>query len=202
MLYSALNQLILKGAAIDSMVKKIVGEEVYDAAKAQLATRDLQGGLTDDEQVALYAWTMDTGKEALYVRINRALRTGEGMDELAPLIEAIESGLDKLPNFEGVGYRSVKETPMGKEAYRVFMQEHNVGNIVTYDGLTATSIDKNNVLRGRLKFTVWVKSGADISGFSSKPEQLEVLIKSSAKFQVLRNETRPSGAIDIWLQQL
>jgi hypothetical protein len=56
------------------MVKQATGKETYDTAKTALSTRNLPNGLTEEEQVALYAWTMDTGNNALYMRINAALR--------------------------------------------------------------------------------------------------------------------------------
>ena len=118
------------------------------------------------------------------------------------LIALMQSALAKLPNYEGTVYRAVKERPLGKKGYTTFMNEHSAGHVVNYMGFTATSQIPEQILRGRLKLTIFTKNGVDISAFSSKPEQKEVLISANAQFQILEKKTRPSGAIDIWLQHL
>ena len=69
---------------MEDRLKQVVSAMVYQMAKAELESRRLDTGLTEAERVALYVWTMDTGSDALFKRINHAMRTGEGFDELEP----------------------------------------------------------------------------------------------------------------------
>ena len=193
---------MLKAAAISEAIKKAIGQEAYDTAKTELSARKLPSGLTEEEQVALYAWTLDTGKEALYVRVNKALRTGDGLDNLKPLIDAMESGLDKLPSFTGEVYRGVKESRLGKEGLAEFLTQHEIGKIVEYPGFTSATQIYEESLRGRLKLYIDSVHGKNISAFSDKPDQQETLFKTNSRFEVVENRIKENGVIQIWLIQL
>lgn len=200
-LYSSLKNPMSKAMSIDEAIMKAIGKEAYDTAKAELSTRNLLSRLSEEEQVSLYAWTMDTGKNALYMRINAAFRTGEGIDELKPLIDAMESGLSKLPDYSGEVFRGVKESRLGKQGFRDFVSLHKVGNTIEYTGFTSSTMDYTESLRGRLKLRISSVAGKSIADFSVKPEQQEALSKTGSKFKVADKTTRADGVIEIWLIQ-
>lgn len=201
MLYSAMGQLVSEYTAITTMIRQAIGPEAYDAAKAELATRNLPGNLSEAEQVALYAWTMDTNKDALYVRVNSDLRAAGGGEAWRSLVEIIESGLSKLPNYVGEVFRGVKESRLGKQGFNDLVSSHKVGVTVEYAGFTSSTVDYTESLRGRLKLRISSVSGKSIADFSVKPSQQEVLFKTGSKFKVADKTVRADGVVEIWLIQ-
>ncbi len=88
--------------------------------------------LTRHEYMSIGAWTMS----GVYQRINSALRSNDRsrICDVAPIAKEIMNGLEKLPSFKGTVYRG-SSLPLKVE------QEHQIGNIVEYTGLTSTTVD-------------------------------------------------------------
>ena len=185
---------------MEDRLKQVVSAMVYQMAKAELESRRLDTGLTEAERVALYVWTMDTGSDPLFKRINHAMRTGEGFDELEPMIALMQSALAKLPNYEGKVYRAVKRGGFSG-GFPSFDAAHKLDNIVVYKGFTGTSKYSDNALNGNIFCYINSKSGKDISSFSSKPYQGEILFASNVIFDV-NGRASTGKVVKLWLQEL
>ena len=140
-------------------------------------------GVTLEEAVALHTYTT----QAFY-GINRQIREHmadpqnvEMTPEVAELKEKFESGLAKLPSFEGTLYRGAKlPENVGLE--------HQVGNTITTTGLYSTTADPDQEFRDiNYSIEIQVKAdsgGKDISMFSNIPEEAEVAFPTGTQFQV------------------
>ena len=150
----------------------LVSRETYDDARATLQARTLppdivDAGLTEAEQVALHLWTRDTGQDAWFQQINRALRSGneDDLQRLQPLIEAIRSGLEKLPPFEGTVYRGIKERGFQGD-FSKWIDGLQAGVVIDEPGFMGASCAIEQSLRGRVKLIIMGKNGRDISALS------------------------------------
>lgn len=184
----------------ENKLKQIIGAAVYCQAMQGLAARNLSNVLTEAEQVALYAWTLDTGNDALFRRINHALRTGEAFDELEPMIALMRSALDKLPNYEGTVYRAVKRADFSGK-FPKFDNDHVPFNYVMYNGFTGTSKQIEGTLRGNIRINIKSLTGKDISLFSRIPEQKEILFPLDSIFYI-EKRVNFRKEIELWLLEL
>lgn len=195
----------------ESVIRKSVGDDAWNIAVSELSSRVLptevaSAGLTMAEQVALYTWTLDTSNGPWFSRINRVLRMADvSSAEVAtvrPLIDGIQSALDKLPAYEGVVYRAIKQAGMTTDEWNAFLSQFVVGDSVALKGLSGSSADFSRMLRGRVRMTIISKTGRDISSLSNKPEQNEVLFQHNARIEIEKVEFTKEGAIRIWALQI
>lgn len=195
----------------ETFIRQSVGDAAWSAAVADLSSRVFPPalavvGLTMAEQVALYTWTLDTSKGPWFSRINRVLRMAETSSEefetVWPLVAGIKSALDKLPPFEGVVYRAVKETPMDSATLSWFKEAYQPGKVILLDGFTSTSIDRLQILRGRFILSMDIVNGKDISALSSKPLQQEVLLGHGSRIEIDEVEAQPNGVVKIWAHEI
>ncbi len=184
----------------ESKLKLILGSAVYNQARQALAVRKIDSPLTEAEQVALYAWTLDTGNDALFRKINNSLRTGEGIDELEPMIALMSSALDKLPNYEGKVYRAIKRGDFSGK-FPKFDNNHVPFNYVMYKGFTGTSKNIEGTLRGNIRLNIKSLTGKDISAFSRIPAQKEILFLPDSVFYI-ENRVNFRKEIELWLLEL
>ena len=189
-------------------LRHLVSGEVFDDARAILQARTLppdivNAGLTDAEQVALHLWTRDTGQDAWFQQINRALRSGneDDLKRLQPLIEAMRNGLEKLPPFEGTVYRGIKERGFQGD-FPQWVERLQPKAMIEDLGFAGSSVDPEQKLRGRVKWIIRSKAGKDISALSNKPEQTEVLFGDGSKFMIDRVNIKQNGVIEIWATQI
>ncbi|MBK6999332.1 MAG: hypothetical protein IPH35_04980 [Rhodoferax sp.] len=158
------------------------------------------------EQVALYTWTLDTSKGPWFSRINRVLRMADtSSTEVAtvqPLIDGIQSALEKLPPFEGVVYRAVKQAKMQAEEWSAFLSQFVVDGTVSLQGLSGCTANASEMLRGRARMTIISRTGRDISSLSSKPGQSEVLLSHGTSVVIDLVEYTENGAIKIWAHEM
>ena len=189
-------------------LRHLVSGEVFDDARAILQARTLppdivNAGLTDAEQVALHLWTRDTGQDAWFQQINRALRSGneDDLKRLQPLIEAMRNGLEKLPRFEGTVYRGIKERGFQGD-FPQWVERLQPKEMIEDLGFAGSSVDPEQKLRGRVKWIIRSKAGKDISALSNKPEQTEVLFGDGSKFMIDRVNIKQNGVIEIWATQI
>ena len=184
----------------ESKLKLILGSAVYNQARQALAVRKIDSPLTEAEQVVLYAWTLDTGNDALFRKINNSLRTGEGIDELEPMIALMSSALDKLPNYEGKVYRAIKRGDFSGK-FPKFDNNHVPFNYVMYKGFTGTSKNIEGTLRGNIRLNIKSLTGKDISAFSRIPAQKEILFLPDSVFYI-ENRVNFRKEIELWLLEL
>ena len=193
---------------MENDLRNLVSSETYEATRATLQARTLpptvvDAGLTEAEQVALHLWTQDTGWDAWFQQINRALRSSDvgALKRLQPLIDAMRSGLDKLPPFEGMVYRGVKERGFQGD-FQQWVERLQPKEMIEDLGFAGSSVDPEQKLRGRVKWIIQSKTGKDIGALSNKPEQTEVLFGDGSKFMIDRVNIKQNGVIEIWATQL
>jgi SPP1 gp7 family putative phage head morphogenesis protein len=195
----------------ETFIKQSIGLSAWDAATLDLSARKLppgvvSAGLTMAEQVSLYTWTLDTSKGPWFSRINRVLRMGDvdsaEFETVWPLVAGIKSAMDKLPPFEGMVYRAIKERGMTAHQLAWFNDAYKIDSNIALEGYSGTSKDLLQILKGRYKLTIMSKTGRDISAFSSKADQAEVLIPHGAVIRVTRVLTQENGVIRIWADEI
>ena len=195
----------------ETFIRHSVGDQAWDEAVRILSGRTMpqaviNAGLSMAEQVALYTWTLDTSKGPWFTRINRVLRMGETdsaeFEAVWPLVAAIKSALGKLPPFEGMVYRAIKESGMTAQQLAWFKDAYQPGQLVAIEGFAGTSKDQLQMLRGRFKLVVNSKTGRDISAFSAKADQDEVLIAHGAVISVTQVQRSKQGATWIWADEI
>lgn len=129
-------------AAAMAALRAIAGDARMDTAVAAIGALQLPGAMTESQAVALHLWSQDTGGDALYVRVGRALR-GDA-NELAavrPLIASIDAALRGVPHTAGIvqAFRGMKPFP-DADLWRQFLVAHRrVGAVVEWRGYVATS---------------------------------------------------------------
>lgn len=195
----------------ETFIRQSVGDDAWHTAVADLSSRALPpavvaAGLTMAEQVALYTWTRDTSKGPWFSRINRVLRMAHinsaEFETVWPLVAGIKSALDKLPPFEGVVYRAIKESGMTAHQLAWFKDAYQPGKRVVFEGFAGTAKNQLQMLRGRFKLVIASKTGRDISALSSKPDQSEVLMRHATIFEIEKVSPTPHGAVNIWAREI
>lgn len=136
-------------------------------------------GLSEEELSALKFYS-NSG----YGCLNSYLRSTDHRDEnIDYMIQVMNSGLDKLPSYQGVVKRGASLPDSIREA-------HSVGTVLEYDAFTSTST--NHGFSGKDMFIIQSQSGKPIMGFSSHRSENEVLFKSGTKFKIL-DKTEKDG---------
>lgn len=117
-----------------------------------------------------------------YVNVNKCLREGKPLSkEDAKICQNLNSALEKIPKYSGKLQRVLS---LKGNALKRFLDEHVVGQIVTYLAFTSTSASKKEQVKGNVKIYIDdAQNGADIREFNTL--QLEVLYKTNASFFVL-----------------
>ena len=194
----------------DDLMQRSLGAQLFNNAAVFVSSRALPAeaataGLTLAEKVALHVWTLDTSPEPWFARINAMMRmkdvTAQELQAVMPVAHALLSGLQKLPPFVGTAYRSVKERPIGAEAFERFVREHETLPEVYHSGFVGASAFEGGELRGRAKLIIASTTGRDISSLSAKPEQAEVLFAPPLRLAPQR-VIREGKVVRIWVREI
>jgi hypothetical protein len=190
----------------ETQIRYAIGDASYNDARRDLNARHLAGdalALSEYERIAVYTWTKDTDGEAWFRRINRAMR-GEVSDsvevgKILPLANALQSGLAKLPPFEGVVYRGVRKS--GFAGYDEHLAQFNTGDDVILLGFSAASIERDAMFVGDLTLVLRSLAGKEITGLSAHPKEREVLFSQDSLFAVKRVVSQAGGKVEAWASQ-
>lgn len=107
------------------------------------------------------------------------------------LVDNIDKGLDKLPNYDKTTYRQIGFDLQGKEEYNKFINQHKTNKYINYEQYTSTSKNYNDyeVLDNlKVELTIDGKTGKDIRGLAGVKEENEVLFKRNTWFEVVKVE--------------
>ncbi|MEU0540323.1 ADP-ribosyltransferase [Nocardia sp. NPDC005978] len=114
----------------------------------------------------------------VYTDLNNRLRNDIPLDpEQQRIADDISAGLSKLPPFEGTVWRA---TSLDAEQLARYVE----GAIVPEPSFTSTSADARRTFTGNVEFVMHSKSGRDVTEFSSRPQEKEVLFDRNATFEV------------------
>lgn len=133
--------------------------------------------LSKIDECAIYDY-MSSG---VAYKTNYLLRKGEELpEELKVVSEALDNALNKLPDYHGTVYRSLRSDYLDN-GIDEFLTQHEVGKVVTYDAYTSTS---KSVYDPNMDIQIVMKSkkGKDISRWNGNED--EVLFKKKSKFIV------------------
>ena len=117
--------------------------------------------------------------------LNGKLRSSQGNIETLDendrrFVETIDRALDNSKNYRGTVYRTLDFH--FDEDYRSFINEHKVGEIVTYPAYTSTSTTKSYDPETKVLLAIDSKHGKDIRAINS--EEKEILYPRESSFLV------------------
>ena len=190
----------------DDLMRRSLGPALFDSASVAVLARVLPptvaaAGLTLAEKVAIHVWTLDTSGEPWFARINALMRmqdiAPDEFEAVMPVAHALMSALRKLPPFSGVVHRGLKQSQV-PGSFDAFVDAHSTGAQVYHPGFIGASQTPTQRLRGRVELIIDSATGRDISHFSVKPEQREVLFYPPVWLTVVSREVLSSGVVKIW----
>ncbi|EQC50508.1 ADP-ribosyltransferase [Bacteriovorax sp. DB6_IX] len=147
-------------------------------------SKKLYNTLLVEEVLGIYGYTTND----FYKHLNRTLRSGKVADKkkYGKLIDVINTGLDKLPNFKGEVVRFEKKKSISR---------FGVGKIKTFKAYTSTSKKKDFCWKGNVKFRIKSKTGKFIGMISAYKSEQEVLFPPKKKFKVIKVKKAPKDAV-------
>ncbi|MDE3964542.1 ADP-ribosyltransferase domain-containing protein [Glaesserella parasuis] len=149
--------------------------------------------LTEEEGLAIYAYTTN-----LYRKINTKMRNGKLTPKDTGFIAVLQTGLSRLPSFEGITYRRIKELK-GFDFTR-----YKKGSVITESAFTSSSKKESLTRFGEyVVFEIYGKNGKSITRLSKYPYQYEVLFNENSRFLVEDYDDKSKrGVIRITLKEL
>lgn len=153
----------------------------------------------EEETKAIMLYSSEEGLEDAdisYKQINKPLREHQEIDEVQQLTMAhIDSGLQKLPEYDGKVYRGVTAPGEFEDANDFISKKYPVGQVVRDEAYMSTSYDEltpfgfaTDPLYGEEKravlFEIDSKTGRDISQISGRLAEKEVLFMRNTRFNV------------------
>lgn len=133
--------------------------------------------------------------------LNEKLRKGIPLNiQDAQLVNNIDSGLKKLPNYEKVTHRQIGFDMQGEKAYNDFIDNHKNNKYINYGQYTSTSkyygdyeVDDNL----KIELTIDGKTGKDIRDLAGIREENEVLFGKDVWFEIVKVDKNK-----IWLKEV
>ncbi|MFJ8910665.1 toxin glutamine deamidase domain-containing protein [Amycolatopsis sp. NPDC102389] len=140
--------------------------------------------MSDQGAYAVHSYTRTDMAE----RITHAQRHGGAeLDALRPHIEAITSGLNEMPAYEGLVSRRVNFGG-NESAIRGFLEAHAKGQVIVDPQMLSTSRVTPDHPRsnfpGEVEMRIQSKTGRHIEDLASKKDEREVLMKSATQLRV------------------
>lgn len=171
-----------KPTEYETSLKAFESDPIYkqlksDALKSKINLK--HRALSEQEIVAINGYTFNQ-----YIELNGMLK-GEAVTN-QKFYEAyktvLNSGLSKLPNYEGIVFRGSKIDTKIFQEYKAAKKNKTPYN---HPFLTSTSEVSGQEFDGNVKFIISSKRGKSIDAFSRfKGKESEVLFKSDTKFMV------------------
>lgn len=135
--------------------------------------------LTQSEMSAIRAYSLDG-----YRQINRALRSGERLDEAGTLsVNRLEAAIGKLGKYSGVCYRG---GVIDHRRYGLYSESLLSGKVVTERAFLSASMDINiayNFL-GNALYEIISVNGRIVNGFGVFGDEREIIFPPGTKFRV------------------
>lgn len=149
--------------------------------------------LSEEEQYAINKYISSD----FYV-IKEKLRIGEKLlKEELKMVTALNSFLDKMPNYNGniVRVLEIKD----KEKLKEFLKDYKVGNVKEEKDFLGFSNKENYNPNGNIRIYVNSKNGKDIRKYNQ--EESEILYKSNTKFKT-KNTIKEDGIYYILWEEI
>jgi len=161
---------VLKDSGASGYAKSYI-DQAYSRAQSQGLP------LTPLEAAAIVSYTGPS-----YRYINDALRSNDMTEEQALYADILNSGLKKMPKYEGTVYR-------GTSISSTIQDEYKVGKIRVEHGFSSTAKTVDKAWPGNTHFQFETKHGIDVSKMSgTSSQEAEVLVPSYIKVKTIANE--------------
>jgi len=184
--YRALAETQIDKRGFDAETGEARSEQVRREA---LAKRDAHEDprvkeMSDQGAYAVHSYTRTDMAE----RITHAQRHGGAeLDALRPHIEAITSGLNEMPAYEGLVSRRVNFNG-NESAIRSFLEAHARGQVIVDPQMLSTSRvtpdHPRSTFPGEVEMRIQSKTGRHIEDLASLKDEREVLMKSATQLRV------------------
>jgi len=153
-------------------------------------------GLTHDESAALYLYSMEAGENSFYLVLNEALRS-ENRPALRPwfsFLKLFDKALSKLPIVKGNVWRGISGNVKGKIKENQAFTWWSISSCstslkVVQNFLGSTS---NSTL-----FMIEAVQGRDITGYTSFPDEHEVLLGIGTELRVKDDGLQHAGGLRV-----
>lgn len=133
--------------------------------------------------------------------LNEKLRNNVKLDKNEiELINNIDKGLNRLPNYNKITYRQIGFDFQGKEEYNKFINQHKNNKYINYGQYTSTSKNFNDyevVDDLKIEITIEGKTGKDIRMLAGIKGENEVLFKRDTWFEIVKVDGNK-----IWLKEV
>ncbi len=152
--------------------------------------------MTEEEKGAIAKYSSSNA----YI-LNEKLRNNIKLDKNEiELVDNIDKGLNKLPNYNKVTYRQIGFDFQGEEEYNNFINKHKNNKYINYGQYTSSSkhygdyeVDDNL----KVEITIQGNTGKDIRGIAGIKEENEVLFKRDVWFAIVKVDNNK-----IWLREV
>lgn len=152
--------------------------------------------MTDNEKGAIAEYSSSKA-----YTLNEKLRNNIKLDKSEiELIQNIDNGLNKLPNYNKTTYRQIGFDFQGKEEYNNFINRHKNNKYINYGQYTSSSkhygdyeVDDNL----KVEITIQGKTGKDIRLLAGIKEEREVLFGKNVVFEIIKVNNNK-----IWLEEV
>lgn len=149
-------------------------KNIYQSVASQLNdNKSGTCGMKPEELVAIKFYS-DSGYGCMNTQLRK--KKEDQNPKLTPLLKFMDSGLAKIPSYQGLVRR-------GGSLPVAVREQHKVGTVVKYDAYTSTSTQSG--FNGTDMFMMYSKQGKPIMGFSSHSGEYEVLFPAGTQFKVL-----------------
>lgn len=170
-----------------------------------LAAGDRRHGLTDEEALALHAYTFRP-QEAGAAAVNDALRAGGAPagTPIARLVAVQKAALEKLPDYRGAVERRVESVPadLAAAADRLDDGPQEWSDPGFLSASARPSIFRREFRRARQRISIESRTGRDISMFSTF-DQAEIIFAPGVRFRLVRYDVdRTTGRARIRLEEI
>lgn len=182
--------------------RDLLGQQKYEstlagAEQAISASSETRKRLSQAELVAIHGYTTETtiGKLSDFQVINGALRQGDKaeLERLAPYIETVKAGLEKLPYHRGFVERVTTLPASVVDAMDEGKAFFDPAFLSTSQGYSKFPGDHRLIINSRV--------GRRIDGYSRFPDEDEVLFPPGHKFKVTK-AWREGREVTIYLKDL
>lgn len=198
------------GAQDHAALRKLLGTQYQGAKSYSDALQEMDPklkGISDENLVGLYVYSMENVPGLSYREVNRALREGPQPERarLAPMAKAVAGALAELDAYRGKAYR-------GAQLDASALARYVPGATVREPSFSSTSRDQKVAQRFATEkkapagkrpvlFTLESKGGGRELPFSRYPGEREVLFPPGAAFRVDQVETK-AGVLHVRLSEV
>lgn len=151
--------------------------------------------MTDNEKGAIAEYSSSRA-----YTLNEKLRNNIKLDKYEhELVNNIDNGLDKLPNYNKITYRQVGFDFQGEVEYNKFIEQHKINSFINYGQyISSSKYYRDYEVDDNLKVEIEIrgKTGKDIRGLAGIKEENEVLFGRNVWFKIVKVDGNK-----IWLKE-